>query len=143
MKNFLRDNGLTIVLMAVFLLTLVGMALMGFEHENSQRLAQGQAALPFAAYIVSGSFLSAVFENWESEFLQMSAYVMLTAILFQRGSAESADPDEPNRPRDSLADAPGQGIVRWVYAHSLGLALALLFAVSLVFHWLTSAKRRQ
>ena len=100
MKNFFRDNGLTIVLMAVFLLTLVGMALMGFEHENSQRLAQGQAGLPFAAYIVSGSFLSAVFENWESEFLQMSAYVMLTAILFQRGSAESVDPDDPKRPGD-------------------------------------------
>ena len=136
MKNFFRDNGLTIVLMAVFLLTLVGMALMGFEHENSQRLAQGQAGLTLAAYIVSGSFLSAVFENWESEFLQMSAYVMLTAILFQRGSAESVDPDDPKRPGNSLAHAPGKGIVRWVYAHSLGLALAILFAVSLVLHWL-------
>ena len=138
MKNFFRDNGLTIVLMAVFLLTLVGMALMGFEHENSQRLAHGQALLTLGAYLVSGSFLSAVFENWESEFLQMSAYVMLTAILFQRGSAESVDPDGPKRPGDSLAHAPGKGIVRWLYAHSLGLALALLFAVSLVFHWLTS-----
>ena len=138
MKNFFRDNGLTIVLMAVFLLTLVGMALMGFEHENSQRLAHGQAVLTLAAYLVSGSFLSAVFENWESEFLQMSAYVMLTAILFQRGSAESVDPDDPKRPGDSLAHAPGKGIVRWLYAHSLGLALAILFAVSLVLHWLTS-----
>ena len=138
MKNFLRDNGLTIVLMVVFLVTIIGMALTGFEHENSQRLAHGQALLTLGAYLVSGSFLSAVFENWESEFLQMSAYVMLTAILFQRGSAKSVDPDDPKRPGDSLAHAPGQGIVRWLYAHSLGLALALLFAVSLVFHWLTS-----
>ena len=67
----------------------------------------------------------------------MSAYVMLTAILFQRGSAEWVDPDDPKRPGDSLARSR-QGIVRWLYAHSLGLALALLFAVSLVFHWLTS-----
>ena len=89
MKNFLRDNGLTIALMVVFLVTIIGMALTGFEHENSQRLAHGQALLTLGAYLVSGSFLSAVFENWESEFLQMSAYVMLTAMLFQRGSAES------------------------------------------------------
>jgi hypothetical protein len=63
---------------------------------------------------------------------------MLTASLFQRGSAESVDPDDPHRPGDSFADAPGRGIVRWLYAHSLGLALAFLFVVSLVFHWLMS-----
>ena len=34
-----------------------------------------------------------MFENWESEFLQMAVYVMLTAWLFQRGSVESKDPD--------------------------------------------------
>ena len=107
---------------------------------NAWRTAKPE--LPFASFPCS--FSSAVFENWESEFLQMSAYVMLTAVLFQRGSAELADPDEPNRPRRSLSlDAPRQGIVRWLYAHSLGLALAVLFAVSLVFHWLTSVKRRQ
>lgn len=30
-----------------------------------------------------------MFENWESEFLQMGSYVVLTILLFQRGSAES------------------------------------------------------
>ena len=50
----------------------------------------------------SGAFVSALFENWESEFLQMGVYVTLTAILFQRGSAESRDPDEPERDGDEL-----------------------------------------
>src|SRR5690606_24260217 len=104
----LRDNGLTIVLTVVFLASLVGMALTGLGHENSQLRAHGQAALDLRSYVISGAFISAVFENWESEFLQMSAYVMLTAMLFQRGSAESADPDDPDRPGDSLADAPGK-----------------------------------
>ena len=86
------------------------MALTGFEHENSQRLAHGQALLTLGAYLVSGSFLSAVFENWESEFLQMSAYVMLTAILFQRGSAESVDPDDPNVPAILLPTLQARGL---------------------------------
>ncbi|WP_348983635.1 DUF6766 family protein [Brevundimonas sp. EYE_349] len=33
-----------------------------------------------------GAFLSSLFENWESEFLQMRTYVVLTAYLMQRGS---------------------------------------------------------
>jgi hypothetical protein len=140
MKKLLKDNGLTITLMAVFLVTIIGMALTGLEHENGQLRAHDQTELGLGAYVLSGSFISTVFENWESEFLQMSAYVMLTAILFQRGSAESADPDEPDRPGDSLADAPGKGLLRWLYAHSLGLALATLFLVSFVIHWLASAR---
>jgi len=42
-----------------------------------------------ARYLHSGHFLSATFENWESEFLQMGMYVLLTVGLRQRGSAES------------------------------------------------------
>lgn len=34
-------------------------------------------------------FIEAVFENWESEFLQMAAFVFLSAILYQQGSPES------------------------------------------------------
>ena len=39
--------------------------------------------------------MESVFENWESEFLQMALYVWLTSFLYQRGSAESKDPDKP------------------------------------------------
>jgi len=35
-----------------------------------------------------------VFENWESEFLQMGSYVLFTVFLFQKGSAESKDPEK-------------------------------------------------
>src|SRR3546814_1259932 len=50
-------------------------------------------------YTLSPKFLSSVFENWESEFLQMSAYVVLTAILIQRGSSASKDPDRSEERR--------------------------------------------
>ena len=138
MQSTFRNNGLTIVLMTIFLVSIVGMALAGFAHENQTLASHARPPMTFGAYVVSGAFISAVFENWESEFLQMSCYVMLTAVLFQRGSAESRDPDDPGRPGDGISDAPGRGFGRWLYAHSLGLALAFLFVASFIAHWLGS-----
>ncbi|RUV09918.1 DUF6766 family protein, partial [Mesorhizobium sp. M5C.F.Ca.IN.020.32.2.1] len=96
MRTIFRDNGLTIVLVAMFLFSIVGMIWSGRSAYNQDLREHGSAAIGFLAYLKSGNFLSALFENWESEFLQMSAYVMLTAMLFQRGSAESRDPDDPD-----------------------------------------------
>ncbi|WP_331716660.1 DUF6766 family protein [Micromonospora siamensis] len=48
-----------------------------------------------------------VFENWESEFLQMGGYVLLTAYLVQKSSAESKPEDQPDRPDDEPRRAPG------------------------------------
>ena len=90
-------------------------------------------------YLQSGAFLSALFENWESEFLQMAAYVMLTAVLFQRGSAESRDPGQP-RTRQRFHPEPGPRVAGWLYAHSLGMAMTILFAVCFVLHWLASVQ---
>ncbi|MBB6469888.1 hypothetical protein HNQ96_005782 [Aminobacter lissarensis] len=139
MKSWLRDNGLTLTLMLVFLVTILGMAITGFAHENRQLALHREPPLSFLVYLGSGSFLSAVFENWESEFLQMSAYVMLTAFLFQRGSAESLDPDDPHRPGDTPPARLRGRIRRWLYAYGLGLSLAGLFVVSFTIHWLASA----
>ena len=138
--RFLRDNGLTIVLVAAFLGSIGGMVFSGWAFENQELRQHGAPEVTLAAYVGSAAFLSAVFENWESEFLQMSAYVMLTAMLYQRGSAESRDPDDPYRPGDALPPAwsATRRISRWLYGHSLGIALALLFVASFVLHWLAS-----
>ena len=71
------------------------MAVSGWRAEVQTLIEHGAPPIGLLAYLGSGEFLSALFENWESEFLQMSAYVVLTAMLFQRGSAESRDPDAP------------------------------------------------
>jgi hypothetical protein len=142
--KILRDNSLTLVLLAATLATLIGMILTGSVVYNEELTDHGSKAVSIGQYILSGHFLSALFENWESEFLQMSAYVVLTAFLFQRGSAESKDPDEtspqdedpPGRKDD--ADAPTLmrmgGVPRTVYSYSLGIALFLLFLVSFGMH---------
>ena len=147
--SFFRDNGLTIALVAVFAACLMGMVWSGWLDQNATLVEHGQAPLSALEYFVSASFQSALFENWESEFLQMSAYVIMTAFLFQRGSSESKDPDKDN-PEDAAADSkrrdkstpwpvrPG-GLWSFLYSYSLGIALLALFAVSFMLHWLQSA----
>lgn len=150
MRRWLRDNGLTIALLMLFSASLFGQVAAGFAAQNAERAQHGQAALAIWSYLASGQFLSALFENWESEFLQMWAYVTLTAYLFQRGSPESKDPDEeapqdrdPRLDRHKVA-APWAvrrgGPVLRLYSHSLGLALLVLFVISFLLHWINSAR---
>lgn len=148
--GFWRDNGLTVALLSLFAASLIGHVWSGLLASNADRAMHGEAAEGLAAFLTGGQFLSTLFENWESEFLQMWAYVMLTAYLFQRGSPESKDPDEA-APQDrdpaldeTRRDAPwpvrAGGVARAVYAHSLGAAMLLLFLASFVLHWLNSAR---
>lgn len=140
MKTFFRDNGLTITLLALFLFSALGMIWSGHAAYNQELREHGSGEIGLMAYLTSGSFLSALFENWESEFLQMSAYVMLTAMLFQRGSAESRDPDDLDRPGDALTTVAWRRnpVLLWLYAYSLGIALAMLFIISFALHWWAS-----
>jgi hypothetical protein len=130
-RRFLRDNGLTIALLTAFAASMVGMAIAGWAAHNRDLVEHAGQPVGLAPYLLSGQFLSAVFENWESEFLQMAAYVGLTAMLFQRGSAESRDPDEGSA---GLPAVPRRGFGAFLYAYSLGLALAALFALSFLAH---------
>lgn len=149
MTRIWKNNSLTIVLMLLFAATIIGQWLTGWHVENEELSRHGEAAITLGQYATDPNFISTVFENWESEFLQMSAYVVLTAILIQKGSAESKDPNEPPRDEnlDQQANRKGAPAIlkagaaaRWLYAHSLGLTLFLLFIASFVLHWLGSAR---
>jgi len=148
MRRF-KDNGLTLVLLLLFAGSIVGQWLTGWHVALEDAVRHGQPGMALAAYTVSAEFLSSVFENWESEFLQMSAYVVLTAMLVQRGSSESKDPDGPPRDADLAVQAMKPGappilrkgrILRELYARSLGIILFLLFLLSFVIHWTQSAR---
>lgn len=146
MLKFLKSNGLTLGLLAMFAASLVGQWLTGWRVAVEDLQRHGQPTIGALAYLADPAFISTVFENWESEFLQMSVYVVLTAYLFQRGSSESKDPDAPERDvlpsKDPKAPtlARRTGAMAWLYAHSLGLALALLFVASFFLHWTFSAR---
>jgi hypothetical protein len=145
----LRDTSLTIVLTIATLATLSGMVVTGLSVHNEDLLQHQQPTVTLLTYLASGHFLSALFENWESEFLQMSAYVALTAFLFQRGSAESRDPDRPVEQDEDPAAHAGDpnaplpvrlgGLPRTLYSYSLGIALFVLFLLSFALHLHNSA----
>jgi hypothetical protein len=151
MRQFLRDNGLSVTLMALFAVSLVGQALTGWRAHAEELRNHGLPEIGLTAYLASGHFISAVFENWESEFLQMGAYVVLTVFLIQKGSSESKKPDEPNpedeppQVRRGEPDAPWPvhrgGLLLKLYSHSLSIALFSLFAVSFWLHLAGSTRR--
>lgn len=131
--RFLRNNGLTIALLLAFVGSMVGMIWSGWQQQNHELSIHAQPLLPLVDYLYDETFWSALFENWESEWLQMATYVVLTAYLFQRGSAESRDPDEAEK-EEAILHTSGS----WIYDHSLGLALAVLFVVSFAGHFFAS-----
>ncbi|KAB7727556.1 hypothetical protein F5984_21025 [Rudanella paleaurantiibacter] len=142
MKRFLHENGLSLVLLVITLLTLMGQILVGWHTFNEELADYGRAPLTLVAYVSSGHCIEAIFENWESEFLQMGLYVLLTASLFQKGSSESKSLDEPEEVDcEPSAGRPGApwpvrqgGWVLALYKNSLSLAFLLLFVISFFLH---------
>src|ERR1044071_7799780 len=88
-RGRLRLHGLSIVLTFLFLVFIIGQAVSGLYQYNTERRERGQPSVTIGDYLKTGHFIEATAENWESEFLQMAAYVLLTIRLFQKGSAES------------------------------------------------------
>jgi hypothetical protein len=139
-----HDNGLSIVLVGLFVVTMVGQTIAGWFSYNAEQQEHGEPAVTLGGYLTTGHFGEATFENWESEFLQMAFYVLLTAFLYQRGSSESKRPDVVELvdldPRDSPAkeNAPWPvrrgGLILTIYENSLSLAFAALFIASFTLH---------
>jgi hypothetical protein len=143
MRKWLHQNGLSVAMFVLFAISLVGQVIAGHRVYNADREEHGGQTVQLSEYLASGHFVEAVFENWESEFLQMAAFVLLTAYLYQKGSPESrkleGEPDLDKHPRRSKnKDSPWPvhrgGLLLKLYSHSLSLALFLLFVVSFFLH---------
>ncbi|MCC4603994.1 hypothetical protein HG421_15735 [Xanthomonas campestris pv. badrii] len=140
---FLRRNGLSLCLLALTLLFIGAQIYAGLHAYNQELAEQGLPALRLAAYLQSPHFMSALFENWESEFLQMGMYVLLTVKLRQVGSAESGPLDpaqQPERIDPGKAPWPVRAGGWWLrfYEHSLAIAFGLLFLMSFLLHLIGS-----
>lgn len=149
MRRMLRENGLSIVLVSLFLLFWVGQSVVGNHEYNNEQQEHGQQGLAYLSYLGSSHFWEATAENWESEFLQIFAYVLLTAFLYQKGSAESKKLDEPEpvdrdpRRKRTKEDVPAPvrrgGVALKLYENSLSLAFLLLFLISITMHAVSGA----
>ena len=148
MIKFIRNNNLSLIFFLLFMGSLAGQIFTGFADNNKEREEEGQPALQIGEYLHSGHFIQATFENWESEFLQMALFVIMTIGLRQKGSSESKKFDEAEEvdrePDPHREGAPWPvrkgGWILAIYKHSLTIALFLLFILSFVAHLYGSLK---
>ncbi len=143
MKKIIYNNGLSIVFLLLFALTLFGQMYFGYQEYNKDVSEMGGHTVTMSQYLTTGHFIESTFENWESEFLQMALFVWLTIFLRQKGSSESKKcegPEEVDRePDPNRKGAPWPvrkgGIYLSIYKHSLTLVLIALFILSFVLHF--------
>ena len=140
-KSWFYRNSLTVIFLGLFVITLIAQAFTGWKEHNKELTEQHAAALPMSTYLKSGHFISATFENFESEFLQMAMYVVMTVSLRQQGSAESKSLDEPeevDREPKPGKDAPWAvnkgGWILKLYSNSLSICFIILFFISWALH---------
>jgi hypothetical protein len=142
LPRVLYENGLTLVLMFAFVALLSAQTYTGWKVYNHEQWQHGEAAVSYAKYLATGHFVEATAENWESEFLQMAAFVWLAVHFRQKGSPESKPLEgEGEVDRDADPDRPGApwpvrrgGIWLALYSHSLTWAFLIMFLVSFLLH---------
>lgn len=147
MRSFFHNNGLSLVFLSLFIITLTGQFITGFNEHNKERTEEGQQPVTMTAYVTSGHFVQATFENWESEFLQMALFVVLTVFLYQKGSSESKSKEQEEVDREPSPKRKGApwpvrkgGFILAIYKHSLTIVLILLFVLSFILHLFGSLK---
>ena len=139
MRRFLRDNGLSVVFLLLFLAALIGQAVAGHADVNEDQLRHGGPEMSMARYLVSSEFGVAVMENWQSEYLQFTLFALLTVWLLQRGSPESKELGKAGRESDQSQKvgphaqqnsprwAQAAGLRRTIYENSLVLVMATIW----------------
>jgi hypothetical protein len=135
----LRNHSLSLVFLAMFLAALVGQAIAGHADYNNDQIAHMGETVSIWRYLVSSEFGQAVMENWQSEYLQFTTFILLTVWVVQKGSPESKKLDEVGLETDrqqkvgeyATKDSPKwartRGFRLWVYSNSLVLVMGSIW----------------
>ncbi|MFN2590401.1 MAG: DUF6766 family protein [Actinomycetota bacterium] len=86
-KNF----GLSIAFCILFFASWIAQAVAEWQVYVDEQREHNQP-VEFVDYVQM--FSQSTLENWQSEFLQLFSFVVLSAVLIHRGSAESKDSDD-------------------------------------------------
>jgi hypothetical protein len=93
MRELWRNYGLSITLALMFTVSWGLQTWTGWNEFISEQQANGQAAEAFGPDGYIWSWAQSTFENWQSEFLQVFVFIVLTTFLVHRQSHESPDTD--------------------------------------------------
>jgi hypothetical protein len=140
--RFLRDNGLSLFFFAIFIAALGGQLIVGHTDFNHAQIAHHDEAISLGRYLLSSSYWADVMENWQSEYLQFTLYILATVYLIQRGSNESKPPGKAGPGSDEeqrVGASAGERSPRWarvgglrtaIYSHSLVTVMCLIWLAS-------------
>jgi uncharacterized protein DUF6766 len=150
MRSALRNNGLSIFFLALFLIALVAQSIVGVHEYNGEQRAHEEPTIGWLRYVVSSAFGEAVMENWQSEFLQFALFIFVTVWLVQKGSNESKELDQAGLQSDAkqkvgrhaLPNSPTWARVGgWrtaIYSNSLILVMTAIFLGTWTIQSITS-----
>jgi hypothetical protein len=140
--RFARDNSLSIFFLAIFIASLAGQAIAGHGQFNHDQLLHDGDPISLGRYLTTSQFAADVAENWQSEYLQFTLYIVGTVWLLQRGSPESKPLDQAGRESDEdqqIGPHAGPRSPRWARTGGLRTALyenSLLIVMTTI--WLGS-----
>jgi hypothetical protein len=138
-RRFVKHNSLSLAFLGLFLAAIFFQAVAGLAMFNEEQARHGEPAISLFRYVTSSSFGVAVMENWQSEYLQFTLFILLTVWLVQRGSPESKElgKEGPESDEDQLVgdharhDSPGwaraTGLRRRVYENSLLIVMGTIW----------------
>ena len=139
MRRFLKHNGLSLAFLGLFVAAIVFQAIAGVAAFNDEQDQHGDPHVSFWRYVTSSAFGVAVMENWQSEYLQFTLFMLLTVWLLQRGSPESKELGREGRESDedqlvgehARHDSPGwakvHGFRRRIYENSLLIVMGVIW----------------
>jgi hypothetical protein len=142
LRRFLFENGLSLFFGAIFLATIFGQSFAGQRAYNSDQREHGEPTVSWWDYVLSPDFGGAVLENWQSEFLQFTLFILVTVWLVQKGSNESKpleDVGVESKQKQRLEGYAPENAPRWakrtdwtryLYENSLVLAMSTIFLLS-------------
>jgi hypothetical protein len=148
--RFVRENSLSLFFFAIFGMSLLGQSFAGQRAFNAEQQAHAEPTVSWARYLVSSDFGGAVMENWQSEFLQFTLFILATVWLVQKGSSESkpvgdAGPESKQKqklegyaPENAPSWAKVRGWRSWIFQNSLLLAMSLIFLATWAAQSLTN-----
>jgi hypothetical protein len=141
-RKFLKHNGLSVSFLALFLAAVVFQAIAGHADFNEDQDRHGDPHMSLGRYVVSSHFGTALLENWQSEYLQFTLFILMTVWLLQRGSPESKELHKAGRESDkdqkvgehAVPESPRwakvDGLRRTIYENSLLIVMAAIWVGS-------------
>jgi hypothetical protein len=147
MRTAFRNHSLGLFFGVIFLLSLAGQAVAGWQAFNAEQAADGFGTLSLGRYVVSSDYAVDVTENWQSEYLQFLLYITATVWLLQRGSPESKELDKAGQESDKdqkVGEYADERSPRWAAVGGLrttilSWSLALVMGTIFLMSWLAQS----